>query len=150
MSSEEINTVFAWTLAQIDDVNASSEGFRPLTVYLRKALVAVSESHPKERYATQPIPTQPVPSIFPATQPVPNIMRAMPVRIPPEPKIPELNSTTRKGDIPSILQPNVAADAKEKQDTRGNGRADSPNFFTGKKRRQSVDRSGTYIKPRKI
>jgi hypothetical protein len=149
LSSEEINTAFAWTLGQIDDVNASSEGFRPLTVYLRKVLVAVSEPYPRERYATQPIPTQPVPNILPATQPVPNTMRAMPVRIPPEPKIPELNSTTRKGDIPSILRPNVAFDAKEKQNTRGNVRADSPDFFAGKKRRESVNRSGTYSKPKK-
>ena len=145
LSSEEINTVFAWTLAQIDDINISSEGLRPLTVYLRKVLVAASEPNPGERHATEPAP-----SILPATQLAPQIMRAMPVTIPPTPIIPELNSTTRKGDIPSILRPNVTFEEKNKErNFRVNSRADSSNFLMGNKGKESTGRSATYGNPKK-
>lgn len=132
LSSKEINTGFAWTLAQIDDITISGEGVRPLTVYLRKVLVAVPDTYSGE---------------WPDTQPIPTILRAMPVRVPPASIIPEMNSTTKKDGIPSIPRPNVTFETA-KQKARGKKREDSPDMLIAEKGKE-YGRSGTFSMSRK-
>lgn len=112
ISAEEKNTSFAWSLAQIDDINISTQGLRPLTVYLRKVSVGVE---PQAHGVTL------------ASSAVPSTVGGIPDKSSPPGLTPGLNSSPGEDSPTPNLYRHVTFDMNAPEAHIGAGASDSDN-----------------------